>query len=229
MKLHAGGATAAWIGQYTQYVEISDNYFGGTSGANSVEISPENGELDERLRYIVAERNVFNGVARSGRQLEISGVNITARDNVFFMRTDTSFGIQVCQRGTEPAPRNVENYNNSFYSTSGPNNAGIEISSGSCGGTTNASDSYFKNNLAYFPGQGGLPVVNDKGSGNSVSNNTTVVTNNPSFKGTSGTFLRMTDWKPTANFSGGTKVPGVLTDAVGVAWPPTWELGAVHH
>ena len=234
LKVHASGLTSAWIGRYTEYVEISDNFFGGTSGANAVELAPQNSQLDERLRYIVVERNVFNGAAPSGRQLQISGANITARSNAFLMRANTAFGIQVCQRGIEPAPQFIESYNNTFYSLGTSNNAAIEISSKSCGGTIDASSSYFKNNLAYFPAQSRLPVVGNAGSirlgiGNVVSNNTAIVTDNPSFKDSSGTFLRITDWKPAANFSGAASVPGVLTDAVGVAWPPIWDLGAIHH
>jgi len=38
---------------------------------------------------------------------------------------------------------------------------------------------------------------------------------------------KITDWKPTANYSGGTGVP-VIDDALGVPWSPTWDLGAVH-
>ncbi len=228
LKLHAGGATAAWIGQYTQYVEISDNYFGGSSGANAVEISPENSQWDERLRYIVVERNLWwQSVASAGRQLEISGVNISARDNAFYLSSSAAYGIQVCQRGIEPAPQNIETYNNTFYAASGQNDAAIDVSSGSCGGTTNPSNSYFKNNLAYFPGQGGMQVVANGGSGNTVSNNTATVTNNPSFANASGTFKRITDWKPAANYSGGTGVP-VFYDATGALWAPTWDMGAVH-
>ena len=49
-----------------------------------------------------------------------------------------------------------------------------------------------------------------------------------SFANASGTLSKITDYKPTANYSGGTSVP-VFYDALGVAWSPTWDLGAVHH
>ena len=79
-----------------------------------------------------------------------------------------------------------------------------------------------------------MPVVAHSGSaglgsGNVASHNTLIVTENPAFKNSSGTFLKITDWKPTAYFSGGASVPGVLEDAVGIAWAPTWDLGAMHH
>jgi hypothetical protein len=36
---------------------------------------------------------------------------------------------------------------------------------------------------------------------------------------------KITDWKPTANYSGGISVP-VFYDALGTLWA-TWDLGAV--
>ncbi len=39
---------------------------------------------------------------------------------------------------------------------------------------------------------------------------------------------KITDWQPTANYSGGASVP-VFYDALGTPWPPTWDLGAVHN
>ncbi len=184
LKVHQGNNysnLATWIGQYTQYDEISDNYFGGTSGANAVEIAPENSQDDERMRYIVLERNVWGATAPGGRDLEISGVNITARDNAFELSSTTAYGIQICQRGIEPAPQGVEIYNNTLYAPSGSSNvAAIEVSSNSCGGAANPSNSYIKNNLAYFPSQNGLPVV-DNGGGITASNNTAAIATNPSF------------------------------------------------
>lgn len=232
LKFHEQNPYASetkWIGQYTQYDEISDNYFGGTSGAVSGDIAPQNTQNDERLRYIVLERNIWYQTGGTpGRELWIAGVNITVRNNAFFMLSNGSYGIQVCQRGIEPAPQGVEIYNNTIYSAPGSSNeAAIAISSGSCGGKINASNSYFKNNLVYFPGQSSLPAVDNNGTGNSISNNTVILTNNPSFANGSGTFKKTTDWKPAANYSGGASVP-VWYDALGVAWSPIWGLGAVH-
>jgi hypothetical protein len=232
LKLHAGGAGASWIGQYTEYVEISDNYFGGTSGGNSVEISPENSGSDERLRYIVVERNIFDGAAKSGRQLQISGVDITARNNAFLLQTETAFGIQVCQRGIELPPRNVEVYNNTFYAPRGSySNAAIMVANVGCGGRIDPSNGFFKNNLGYFPvNKGGtIPMVVDgNGPGNVISNNSPSTQMDPAWTNASGTLKRMSDWKPTANYSEGTKVP-VSHDALGIPWSSNWDLGAVRH
>lgn len=231
LKLHAGGASAVWSGEYTQYIEISDNYFGGTSGANAVELSPENSVDDERLRYIVVERNIFDGIAKSGRQLLVAGENITFRDNAFLMRGDTAFGIQVCQRGIEPAPRGIEAYNNTFYGPNGSyNSAAITVSNAGCGGKADTSNSFFKNNLGYFPGNRGgvIPMVSGGGSGNIVSDNSSNTLSNPVWTNPSETLRRMSDWRPTQNYSGGVNVP-VFYDALGHGWSGTWDLGAVHH
>jgi hypothetical protein len=233
LKFHEQNPYAAetkWVGQYTQYDEISDNYFGGTSGAVSGDIAPQNTQNDERIRYVVLERNIWNQTGGAdGRELWIAGVNITARDNAFLMLSNGAYAIQVCQRGIEPPPRAVEIYNNTIYAPDGSSNsAGIKISSRSCGGTLSASNSYFKNNLVYAPGQRRLPVVDDDGAANVISGNTVILTSNPSLTNGSGTFKKITDWKPTANYSGGVSVP-VWYDALGAAWPPIWGLGAVHH
>jgi hypothetical protein len=231
LKIHAGGSGSTWSGQYTQYVEISDNYFGGTSGANAVEIAPENSADDERLRYIVIERNVWwQSTALSGRQLLISGVNITARDNAFYLAADTNSGIQLCQLGSEPAPQYIETYNNSFYAASNSYSGAAIVAASNCNsGSTDPSNSYFENNLGYFPNnQGGTitMVQNGRGSGNVISNNTSNTLLNPGWTNASGTFKKITDWKPTANYSGGTSVP-VYFDALGTSWLSGWDLGAV--
>jgi len=38
----------------------------------------------------------------------------------------------------------------------------------------------------------------------------------------------ISDYKPTANYSGGTSVPNWY-DALGISWGITWDLGAVKH
>jgi hypothetical protein len=86
-KLHNGNtdvSSPTWTGVYTELIEISDNLFSGTSGAILVETAPQNANYDERLRNIVVERNIFQGSSTNGgRQLLVSAVNETVRDNVF--------------------------------------------------------------------------------------------------------------------------------------------------
>lgn len=240
LKFNAGNPSpATWVGQYSQYDEISDNLFGGTSGAGCAGVGPQNQTSDERLRYIVVERNVFypGGSAtnsycgHNGAQFIIAAQYTTARDNAFSLPVDGAWAILVEQTGIEPPPTNVEIYNNSVQAiiANSADLAGILLSSQMPNGShgANPSASYVQNNLCYFPGQR-IPCESALGSGNTVSNNTSSVTHNPSFTNGSGSFKAMSDWKPTANYSGGTRVP-VLYDALGTPWPPTWDLGAVHH
>jgi hypothetical protein len=241
LKMHAGCiSTSTWCGFYTQYNTVEDTYFAGNTGANGVEMSPQNGASNEHMRYIVWERNVFYKLtATSGRQLLISGQYSTVRDNAFYLDTDTDSGVQLCQRGTEPAPTNVEVYNNSFYAASGSYSGNAVVVASNCAsGSTQPSNSFVQNNLGYFPSNmgGTISMVGNSGTGMTISNNTSSTLVNPAWTDASGAFSKITDWKPTANYSGGTSVP-VYYDALGagipangaVQWSPTWDLGAVHH
>jgi hypothetical protein len=236
LKLHNGNTNNSlptWTGVYTEFIEISDNWFGDNGGAGP-EFAPQNAGLDERLRNIVFERNyVTNQTSGQGtRQGYASGVNMTLRDNIYYMPGNSSnypiTGHQVFTRGVEPAAQFNEAYNNTCYA---PNSiAGQEcIGFDGYGGYTPTAHSYAKNNMIYTPGSNGHLAVHDTGTGNTVSNNTVASSNNPGFMNGSGSFSLITDYKPTANYSGGTSVP-VWFDALGLLWSltSTWDLGAVH-
>jgi hypothetical protein len=212
-----GGGT--WAGAYMEYLEISDNLFAGKSGSQIVEFSPQNGVSDERGRYMVFERNVVDATVSGGKVL-IGGVNNTVRDNaVIGQGGNPTYAFQIAQRGIEPAPQYVEVYNNSCNAVS------------VCVGLTGdfyagpPSNSFAQNNLYYS--SSGTAAVANAGTNNTVSNNTANSTMNPAWTNGSGTFDLITDWKPTANYSGGASAP-VWYDALGATWPPTWDLGAVH-
>src|SRR6185437_8645932 len=234
LKLHNGntnGSLAAWTGVYTELVEISDNWFGGTSGGQLIETSPQNSSSDERLRNIVFERNLISGStgAQGGRQMLVSAINETVRDNAFYMPGTSAqypiYGVQAAQRGIEPAPTGIEVYNNTCYA---PNAVSSQVciafnNVGNLG--TPASHSFAQNNLFYVAASGHSTVVNT-GASNTISNNTASPTNNPGFTNGSGNFSLISDFKPTANYAGGTSVP-VWYDALGLLWSSAWDLGAV--
>jgi hypothetical protein len=239
-KLHNGntsGSVATWTGIYTELIEISDNLFTGNSGGILSDIAPQNGGLDERLRNFVIERNLYSAstTAWGGELLLVSGAHMTLRDNVFYMLGPSSrmypiLGMQIAQRGSGNllTVQYNEVYNNTCYApNTQPNQTciGFDII-----GTKSAPsiNSVAKNNLFYVPSQATGPAVDNTGSGNTVSNNTVTVTNNPVFTNGSGNFSLITDFKPTANYSGGTSVP-VWYDALGIPWSSTRDLGAVHH
>ncbi len=239
-KLHNGntnGSVATWTGIYTELIEISDNLFAGNSGGILSDIAPQNGGLDERLRNFVIERNLYSAstTAWGGALLLVSGANMTLRDNVFYMPGPSStiypiLGVQIAQRGAGNllTVQYNEVYNNTCYApNSQPNQTCIGFDT--IGSRSAPSiNSVARNNLFYIPSRATGPSVDNTGSGNTVSNNTTTVTNNPDFKNGSGSFNLISDFKPTANYSGGISVP-VWYDALGVSWSPTWDLGAVHH
>jgi hypothetical protein len=228
LKLHqanTNNSNSSWIGYYTELNVISDNYFGGKSGANLVEVSPQNAQDDERLRNIVVERNLFKGTATVGNEVLVSGVDIALRDNIFNMSSGTmAYGAQVTRRGIEPAPTGIEAYNNSCFSSSGAYRGTV-----SCIYLANSvSGSAAQNTLAYFPSQSCATIANN-GSGNTVSNNTSGCNSaNPGFTNASGSFSLASDFRPTANYSAATSVP-VFDDFFDTQWLSTWGLGAVHH
>jgi hypothetical protein len=114
------------------------------------------------------------------------------------------YGVQVAQRGIEPVPSAVEVYNNTCYA---PNALQGQACVGFDGIAMRAPpiNSVAQNNLFYVPAAGHATVVNT-GAGNTVSNNTATPTNDPGFTNGSGSFTLLSDFKPTANYSGATKV-----------------------
>jgi hypothetical protein len=235
LKLHNGNTNnslVAWSGVYTEFLEISDNWFGGTSGAQIVENAPQNAGDDERLRNIVLERNLFSAStgAEGGRQLLVSAVNETIRNNVFYMPGTSKryafYGVQVAQRGVEPAPSGIEVYNNTCYAPDAVVNQAC-VGFDGLGMQAPPTNSFARNNLFYIPVNGHSTVVN-KGTGNIVTNNTTEPHSNPGFTNGSGNFSVISDFKPTTNYSRGASVPSWI-DALGVPWSSSWDLGAVRH
>jgi len=233
LKLHSGNtwtSQSAWIGQYAEYIEISDNLFTGTSGAQMVEISPQNSMDDERLRYIVVERNLWFGVsgatAGPGRQLLVGAVSTAIRNNVFYVSSGDStppeYGVQIARRGIEPVASAAEVYNNTCYTRTA---IGGCIGFDGAGLAAPGINSWAENNLFYNNGGSSSAVVN-RGSGNTVSGNTPNSAANPMLMNGSATFSLISDFQPTQNYSGGVDVP-VWYDALGVAWGPTWYLGAL--
>jgi hypothetical protein len=238
-KLHNGntnGSVATWTGVYTELIEISDNLFTGNSGGVLSDIAPQNGGLDERLRNFVIERNLYSAstTAEGGELLMLSGANMTLRDNVFYMPAPNSMiypimGAQLAQRGSGNlfTVQYNEAYNNTCYA---PNSIQSQMCIGfNTVGQKSAPtiNSFAQNNLFYVPGNTG-PAVQNTGSGNTVSNNSTNVAASPGFTNGSGSFSLISDFKPTANYQGGTLVP-VLFDALGILSAATRDLGAVNN
>jgi hypothetical protein len=230
LKLHSANTSmsqATWIGQYTEYVQISDNLFTGAAGAQLVETAPQNAQSDERLRNIVVERNLFSGVAGGfARQILVSAVNATLRDNIFYVTAGATaapqYAVQVAQRGVEPVPQYVELYNDTCYALQ---TMGSCVGFDGAGFSAPGTNSWTQNNLFYDNGTTS-PIAIDNGSGNTVSANSADSAADPLLLNASGTFGWIADFQPTQNYSGGVAVP-VWYDALGIAWSPNWSLGAL--
>jgi len=237
-----GGSQTNFAGIPVQYVEISDNLFTGQSGAQLAEVSPQANSFDERFYDIVIERNLFVETHDNlGNFLMLSGERETVRDNVFFtgpgFAHPSFYNIQIAERagancGSAPCPttsqttQHTEVYNNTGYALSFRSPQSL-IAFSNAGMSGNAgNNSWVQNNLYYAVGSGAT-VVTNSGSGNTISNNTTNTSANPGFINASGNFSTMSDFQPTANYTGGTLVP-VLLDGLNDLWS-SLDLGAVHH
>lgn len=226
--------TTCWTGAYTELTEVSDNWFGGTSGGVLVDVEPQSAQREEHLRLMVFERNIYAGplcCEGSPGQMRTSVVNLTVRSNAFYDVAASSsqypqFALNVGQLGNEPVPTGVEVFNNTFYMPNPQDNAQGFIAFNGLSMNAPPQSSFIKNNLFYVV-SGSHSSVANTGAGNTISNNSVSNTANPGFTNGSTTFTLVSDYKPSANFSGATPVP-VWFDGVGVAWPPTWSLGAVH-
>jgi len=224
LKFHNGDKNGnVWEGQYNEYAEISDNVFSGISGANFIEMVPQDSARPEHSRLAIFERNVVTcgsgGCPGPGRALFISSANSTVRNNVFYVTpsdsTPPGYAVQVQRRGTEPVPNQVEVYNNTCY---------FRTTVGPCISYA-GTNGWVSNNLSYNNGVT-TAAVSNSGSGNTVSNNTSNTAANPLLINASGSFSLISDFQPTQNFAGGLEVPAWY-DALGEPWSPTWSLGAL--
>lgn len=229
-------ATAScWVGIYTELVEISDNVFMGNSGSNLTENCPQNGGADERMRYIVFERNYLNGGGTSsqgGKMLLLTAINETVRNNVFYMPGTTllysQWGVEATGRGAANiTPTGLEIYNNTCYA---PNGIGGQVCIAFDNATQSpgvaATNSIAKNNLFYITATGHIAVGNT-GVANTVSNNSATPSNNPSFKNGSGNFSLYGDFLPQANATGADATVPNWFDGFGFAWAGAMQLGAL--
>lgn len=227
LKIHSGntnGSAATWIGQFTEYVVISDNYFTGTSGAFHMELSPQNSSTDERLRFNIVERNLWNLSNGQTVGLELSSGNTSIRNNVWLVPSNgtgsPAAGLSYQARGIEPNPSGTEFYNNTCYGLVAFSNNCILLQ-------TNSSASFAENNLFFSVSGAGLATVANGGTGNTISNNsanggtTFAPTNN------SGSFTSLMDFKPTAVFTGASSAVPNYFDGSLLSWIGSFTLGAI--
>jgi PKD repeat protein len=121
MKLHAPTFDSGGIGKgrYSENIVISDNVFEGDGGQQwTVVVGPENGNFDQRVRNVIIERNLFSSGPTVTVALQVSGQDVTIRDNIFDRGSQGGSAIDVDKIGIEPVPMRIAVLNNTCHSTS---------------------------------------------------------------------------------------------------------------
>ncbi len=203
-------------GQYTERVQISDNIFRAGVEAWPVAIGPQNEANDERLRDIVLERNQFIAGSSNAIMVDIWAQSVTVRNNLFDVSTSSGNTrcVGVSQRGVEPAPVNVDIYNNTAYSSSDRTITLLRMD-----GATECSA---QNNLVVS--LGGIAELGLVGS-NSESNN--LVTTTTAFDSDAPSSPE--DFVPSATSpadGAGVPIAGLAEDFFGIARPEAPDIGA---
>jgi hypothetical protein len=163
VKLHALLYGVSPTG-FSEQVVMSDNKFTGGAGADwTVTVGPQDQFRNEKVRDIIVERNWFAPHPSQRVALMLWAQDVTVRNNIFNLTGAVEQnGMVVERRGTEPAPANVQAYNNTFYSGSSGGFRPITFVLG----TGMAA----KNNLGYAP----LSTSRDMVSGSAIiESNTT--------------------------------------------------------
>jgi hypothetical protein len=158
---------------YSEKIVISDNEFNGSDNQTYlVDMGPQNGNSDERIRQILFERNWYSGGSRSATSIDlrISATDITIRNNVFTnsdTHSDDHRVIALVREGVEPTPNNIRVYNNSSYSANPADYALVYVD-------PQATNVTVRNNLVYAPNAANGRVVNNLGSTSvTATNNST--------------------------------------------------------
>lgn len=215
----------ALLDHRTEYVVISDNIF-GSAGAWPVAIGPQNNDNDERLRHIIVEKNRFiPGYGRQGEPAQVPLViwakSVTVRNNIFDGTGSTEFGraVYVGTRALEPAPQNIQIYNNTIYKNdiAGDSHSysGFDFDS-----TVNQATVSIKNNLIQFPVNGNNNIVTCNSGCSSLDYSNNLLTDNPGFTDVDNGYLQQ-DFSllpDSPAISGGADVP-VFDDFIGTDRP----------
>lgn len=220
---------------YSQYAVFSDNYLAGGANADSgqylIWTRPTNNTLDERIRYVIVERNWFQAVANVKGCSAVAAVSVTERNNLCDLAGSGTVpvGFNVGRLGVEPAPTGINFYNNTVVTDS-------VVASPVCfnvdSSTLTDSPNNIKNNICYTPNATGSPVVvSDPGSDATASNNSATATTNPNlttFPPTTADCAGTMAWRPTSGFpiDGGTAVP-VWSDFCRATRTGTYDVGGL--
>lgn len=223
------------IGTYTELVEISDNDFDGTSGGVLVDIAPQSSAREEHLRNIIFERNIVAGITAnwgSPGQLRAAVVNFTVRNNAFRdlgqgVHAYAQYMLNIGQLGIEPVATGFEVYNNTCHMPNPQDNSQSCFAFNGVSMNAPPQNGDVEGNL-FYAASGTHTMIVSTGTSITIANNSGNSAGSPAFINAGGSFLLMSDFKPTANYTGGASLPGVKYDALGVTRTST-DLGAVQH
>lgn len=230
-----GGATFP-SGTYGTYVYseknyVSDNRFYGGYTTGMSGVGPTNGTATGRSRDFVWERNLFEASATTNESLNLAGVNITARNNLFKMTGGAAIGTQPL--ANSPVPDGLWIYNNTIYATSTSANL-FSVIQNEVGNMT-GSVFEIKNNIFYAPNtsNGNSLITNLVGAtinvGGTSNSASTERTTSPNFATMPP--VAAAHFKPiTGSYAigRGVTVP-VWSDYFGVSTGSTRDIGAIRH
>lgn len=236
-------------GRYSQYVNIVNNKFIGsnsTSVANPVNTEAQNSNNDERIRYVVFDRNLFVAGDTTTQMLNMYQTSYSkVSNNVFILTKASGVPIAVLLGDQQPGAlsrnttsHNVHIYNNTFYTagSTGSNWYAIVLDATN---TNPAHDIYVKNNLVYAPNIGAGPnrkAVSGCGScvpltASSNTSDANIISANPNFTNPSANTMHgfsLTCTGSTYPCGQGELVP-VWYDSLLRYQPATRDLGAIVH
>jgi hypothetical protein len=226
VKLHAQP------GIPSAYILFSDNKIAGGGDVWTVVLGPTDSSLDERVENFIVERNWFVSASSTKTSLELNARIGVVRNNLFDMSgatsTDANRPIVIERIGVEPAPDDIQVYNNTGYSSKKQSNVRYDFSliqvDEAGRGATNI---IIRNNYASAPNYATKRVLHDPNKRTAHSNN--ILTNTPGWAFP--TPSNPTDFKPAAGSAAigtGTVVP-VWSDFFHMSQPTPRDIGAVNH
>jgi hypothetical protein len=225
------GSIQLGSGVYTEKVEVSDNRFFGGATTGMAGTGPTNGTADGMVRNEIWERNLFEGSSTTNEYLNLQGVSITARNNIFRIPGGGTM-VTTQPLAVAPVPDKLYLYNNSIYA-SGVGGGFFSVIQNEIGNMT-ASVITIQNNLTYSPNAGaGSLITNLVGATittcSTCNTSTSERITSPNFTVTPPTVP--TQFKPTTSsyaIGRGITVP-VYEDYFGVATSGLRDMGAVIH
>lgn len=171
-KLHGGDQDVAVAKPICKFNLFTNNWTYGNNGVWPIGIGPQDSAHDERFEELLCESNFTDAADDAETQVGILywGRYGTFRNNICDLTGGSSvgiIGIQVTQRGIEPAPLGCRAFNNTVYmgGAGASFEVGIQFDSA-------VTTSFARNNILFSPnGSSRWEVLYDPSGNNTGSNN----------------------------------------------------------